>query len=448
MDLKVYAENISKKAKRSQKDLIKINTDIKNKALIRAAELIIEKKDKIQEENRKDLEKAEKKGYTKALLDRLTLNEKRINGMVQVLKDVASLPDPVGQIISMLTRPNGLKIGRMRVPLGTIMIIYEARPNVTVEAASLCMKSSNAVILKGGSETINSNKILVDILKQAARETGFPEDAIQFVETTDREVVDYLLQMDQYIDVVIPRGGESLIRAVSEKAKMPVIKHYKGVCNLYVDNEADMEKALNIAFNAKVQRPSVCNAIENLIVHREIAEQFLPEIAYYFGKAGVEMRCDPISLEILSDHPKAHDTEIVPAKEEDYYEEFLDLVIAVKVVEDLDEAIDFIHKYGSNHSESIVTENYTKGMRFINEVDSAAVYINASTRFTDGNEFGLGAEMGISTDKIHARGPMGLEELTIPKFIIFGNGQIRDNFGIPREEEKEMQVNKEACDLR
>ena len=447
MDLKIYAENLAKAAKNSQKSLRKINTEIKNKALLRAAELILENKERIEEENRKDLQKAEKKGYSKALLDRLALNEKRIKGMVQVLKDVASLPDPVGQIISMWTRPNGLKVGRMRVPLGTIMIIYEARPNVTIEAAALCMKSSNAVLLKGGSETINSNKILVDILKQAARETGFPENAIQFVETTEREVVNHLLQLDQYIDVVIPRGGEGLIRAVSEKAKMPVIKHYKGVCNLYIDNEADMEKALNIAYNAKVQRPSVCNAIENLIVHKDIAEDFLPEIAYYYGKAGVEMRCDELSYQILSTHPKAHDTEIVPAKEEDFYEEFLDLIIAVKVVNSLDEAIDFIHKYGSNHSESIVTENYTKGMRFINEVDSSAVYINASTRFTDGNEFGLGAEMGISTDKIHARGPMGLEELTIPKFVIFGDGQIRDNFGIPKEEQ-EIEINKEACDLR
>ncbi len=447
MDLKIYAENIAQKAKKSQKFLRQINTDIKNKALLRAAELLLEKKDILQKENQKDLEKAEKKGYSRALLDRLTLNEKRINGMVDVLKEVASLPDPVGQIISMWTRPNGLKVGRMRVPLGTIMIIYEARPNVTIEAAALCMKSSNAVILKGGSETINSNRILVDILKQAARETGFPEEAIQFVDTTDREVVNHLLELDQYIDVVIPRGGESLIRAVAEKAKMPVIKHYKGVCNLYIDNEADMDKALNIAYNAKVQRPSVCNAIENLIVHREIAEKFLPEIAYYYGKAGVEMRCDEVSLSILKDHPKAKDTEIVPATEEDYYEEFLDLIIAVKVVDSLDETIDFIHKYGSNHSESIVTENYTKGMRFINEVDSSAVYINASTRFTDGYEFGLGAEMGISTDKIHARGPMGLEELTIPKFVIFGNGQIRDNFGIPKEEE-EIEINREACDLR
>jgi len=447
MDWQQYAENIARKAKNSQKYLRKLNTGVKNEALLKAAQLLIENKELLEKENKKDLERAEKKGYSKALLDRLALNEKRINGMVQVLKDVAALPDPVGQVISMWTRPNGLRVGRMRVPLGTIMIIYEARPNVTVEAAALCMKSSNAVVLKGGSETINSNRVLVNILKEAASETGFPEEAIQFVDTTEREVVNHLLELEQYIDVVIPRGGEGLIRAVAEKAKMPVIKHYKGVCNLYVDDEADMKKALNIAYNAKVQRPSVCNAIENLIVHRDIADSFLPEIAYYYGKAGVEMRCDEPSLEILKDHPKAKDTEIVPATEEDFYEEFLDLIIAVKVVDSLDEAIDFIHKYGSNHSEAIVTENYTKGMRFINEVDSSAVYINASTRFTDGNEFGLGAEMGISTDKIHARGPMGLEELTIPKFIIFGNGQIRDNFGIP-EEEEQVEVNKEACDLR
>ncbi len=448
MEARDYAEILAKKAKNSHKRLSRINTEIKNKVLLRTAELLLEKKEEIQKENQKDLEFAEKKGYSKALLDRLALNEKRINGMIQVLKDVASLPDPVGEVISMWTRPNGLKIGQMRVPLGTIAIIYEARPNVTIEAASLCMKSSNAVILKGGSETINSNRILVEILKQASEETGFPQDAIQFVDSTDREVTNHLLKLDKYIDVVIPRGGEGLIRAVAEKATMPVIKHYKGVCNLYVDNEANLDMALNIAYNAKVQRPSVCNAIENLVVHKDIAEQFLPEIAYYYGKAGVEMRCDEESLNILREHPKAKDTEVVPATEDDYYEEFLDLIIAVKVVESLDEAVDFIHKYGSSHSESIITENYTKGMRFINEVDSAAVYINASTRFTDGNEFGLGAEMGISTDKIHARGPMGLKELTIPKYIIFGNGQIRDNFGIPEESEEEIEINKEACEKK
>ncbi|NPA52625.1 MAG: glutamate-5-semialdehyde dehydrogenase [Aquificae bacterium] len=445
MELKKYIEYIAQNAKKSQKKLLKLNTKTKDDTLLKTAQLLIERKNEIIEENKKDLEKARRKGYSKALLDRLTLNEKRIEGMVKVLQDVASLPDPVGEVIHMWTRPNGLRVGQMRVPLGTILIIYESRPNVTIEAAALCIKSSNAVILKGGSETINSNRILVDIIKQASKETGFPETAVEFVDTTDREAVNLLLKMDNYIDVAIPRGGEGLIKTVVEKAKMPVIKHYKGVCNLYVDSEADMEKALNIAYNAKVQRPSVCNAIENLVVHADIAEEFLPKIAYYYGKAGVEMRCDEKSLKILQDAPEAQDVEIVPATEEDYYEEFLDLIIAVKVVDTFDEAIDFINKYGSGHSDSIVTENYTKGMRFINEIDSAAVYINASTRFTDGNEFGLGAEMGISTDKIHVRGPMGLKDLTIPKYIIFGNGQIRDNFGIPKEKEQTPEIDETAC---
>ena len=447
MQLKEYVEHIAKNAKKSQRKLLRLNTQTKNDTLLKTAELLLKRKDEIIQENQKDLKEAQRKGYSKALLDRLALNDKRIDGMVKVLNDVASLPDPVGEVIHMWTRPNGLKIGQMRVPLGTILIIYEARPNVTIEAASLCIKSSNAVILKGGSETINSNRILVDIIKQAARETGFPQDAIQFVDTTDREAVNLLLKLDKYIDVAIPRGGEGLIKAVAENARMPVIKHYKGVCNLYIDSEADMEKALNIAYNAKVQRPSVCNAIENLVVHSQIAKDFLPKIAYYYGKAGVEMRCDERSLQILQNDPEAHDVEIVPAKEEDYYEEFLDLIIAVKIVDSLDEAIEFINRYGSGHSDSIITENYTKGMRFINEVDSAAVYINASTRFTDGNEFGLGAEMGISTDKIHVRGPMGLKDLTIPKYIVFGNGQIRDNFGIPKEEEI-IEIDKTACERR
>jgi glutamate-5-semialdehyde dehydrogenase len=442
-----YALNLAKNVDKVKRKLASISTDVKNNVLKKAAQLLEERKDELQEANKIDLENAEKKGYSKALLDRLALNEKRIKGMIDVLNDVIALPDPVGEVINMWTRPNGLKVGQMRVPLGSILIVYEARPNVTIEAASLCIKSSNAVILKGGSETINSNRVLVDILKQAARESNYPEDAIAFVDSTDRQVVNELLKLDRYIDVVIPRGGEGLIRAVSENSRIPVIKHYKGVCNLYIDDEADFDKALNIAYNAKVERPSVCNAIENLIVHKDIAEKFLPEIAYYYGKAGVEMRCDEISLNILKDHPKAKDTEIKPATEEDFYEEFLDLIIAVKVVNNIDEAIDFIHKYGSSHSESIITENYTKGMYFINNVDSAAVYINASTRFTDGNEFGLGAEMGISTDKIHARGPMGLKELTIPKFIIFGNGQIRNNVGIPKEEEN-IEINKEACERR
>lgn len=441
-----YALELATKAKKTVRGLTNLTTDIKNRTLLRTAELLAENRHWIIEENRKDLENAEKKGYSKALLDRLALDERRINQMVQVLKDVAALPDPVGEIINMWTRPNGLKVGQMRVPLGVILIIYEARPNVTIEAASLCMKSSNAVILKGGSETINSNRALVNIIKQACRETGFPENAVMFVDSTDREVVSELLKLEGLIDVAIPRGGESLIRAVAENSKVPVIKHYKGVCNLYIDNEADIDKALNIAYNAKVQRPSVCNAIENLVVHRDIAERFLPEIAYYYGKAGVEMRCDEYSYGLLINNEKARGTKVVPVKEEDYYEEFLDLIIAVKVVDSLDDAIDFIETYGSHHSDAIVTENYTKGLRFIQEVDSAAVYINASTRFTDGNEFGLGAEMGISTDKIHARGPMALKELTIPKFIVFGNGQIRENLGIPKEED--IKIDKDACNLR
>lgn len=445
MQTKDYVLDLAKRAKKTVRTLSNLTTEIKNKTLLKTAELLIEKKQQIIQENRKDLENAEKKGYSKALLDRLALDEKRINQMVQVLKDVAALPDPVGEIINMWTRPNGLRVGQMRVPLGVILIIYEARPNVTIEAASLCMKSSNAVILKGGSETINSNRILVDIIKQACRETGFPEDAVMFVDSTDREAVAELLKLEGIIDVAIPRGGESLIRAVAENSKIPVIKHYKGVCNLYIDDEADIDKALNIAYNAKVQRPSVCNAIENLVVHRQIADRFLPEIAYYYGKAGVEMRCDEYSYNLLINHEKAKNTKIVPVKEEDYYEEFLDLIIAVKVVDNIDQAIEFIETYGSHHSDAIVTENYTKGMKFIQEVDSAAVYINASTRFTDGNEFGLGAEMGISTDKIHARGPMALKELTIPKFIVFGNGQLRENLGIPKDDE--IKIDKDSCNL-
>jgi glutamate-5-semialdehyde dehydrogenase len=318
-----------------------------------------------------------------------------------------------------------------------IFIVYEARPNVTIEAGSLCMKSSNAVILRGGKEAINSNRALVEILREASAMEGFPEEAIQFIDRPEREIVWEILQMEGKVDVAIPRGGESLIRAVAEKAKVPVIKHYKGVCNIYVDEEADLEKAYHIVYNAKVQRPSVCNAVENLIIHRKILNTFFPKMAYILGKAGVELRCDEDSLKVIKSDPRLSFVKAVPATEEDYYEEFLDLILAVKVVDSLEEAIDFIETYGSKHSDAIITENYTKAMKFLTEVDSAAVYVNASTRFTDGNEFGLGAEMGISTDKIHARGPMALEELTIQKFVILGNGQVRDNFKVPEELLKE-----------
>ncbi len=432
-ELRRYAEEKVNLARSTLRSLMSLTTDIKNHTLLRAAELLQERKDYIKEENQKDIEYAKSQGLSSALIDRLLLNDKRIEGMVKVLRDVASLPDPVGEITRMWTRPNGLQVGKMRVPLGVIFIVYEARPNVTIEAASLCMKSSNAVILRGGKEAINSNRALVEILRQACRETGFPEEAVQFIDRPEREIVWEILGMEGKVDVAIPRGGESLIRAVAEKAKVPVIKHYKGVCNIYVDEEADLTKAYHIVYNAKVQRPSVCNAVENLIIHKSLLNTFWVKMADILGKAGVELRCDPESLEVIKSRPELSHVKAVPATEEDYYEEFLDLILAVKTVESLEEAIEFIEKYGSKHSDAIITENYTKAMKFIKEVDSAAVYVNASTRFTDGNEFGLGAEMGISTDKIHARGPMALEELTIEKFIVFGNGQLRDNVGVPPE---------------
>lgn len=414
MDIK----NLAKRAKETSYNLINIPTEIKNQTLYKAAELIKKKQNLIKQENQKDLIDGEKKGLSKAMVDRLLLNEKRINGMVEVLHDVASLNDPVGEVIKMWKRPNGLKIGKMRVPLGVVGIIYESRPNVTVEAASLCIKSSNAVILKGGSEAINSNRVLVNILKEAAASEGFPEDAIQFIDTTDRLAVKEMLKLDEYIDVIIPRGGEGLIRFVSENATMPVIKHYKGICHVFVDEFADLEKAWNICFNAKVQRPGVCNAMETMLVHSQIADAFLPTMIEMFKNAKVELR----GCERTRNHAPDY---VKPATEKDWSTEYLDLILSVKVVDSLKEAIDHINTYGSHHSDAIITENYTNGMEFLNMVDSAAVYINASTRFTDGNVFGLGAEMGISTDKVHVRGPMGLEDLTIPKYIIFGNGQVR-----------------------
>ncbi len=412
-------EEVAKIAKEVSYSLVEVSTEVKNRTLLTAARLIEEKKELIEAENRKDLIAGEEKGLSKAMLDRLLLNEKRIKGMVSVLKEVASLQDPVGEVIKMWTRPNGLKIGKMRVPLGVVAIIYESRPNVTVEATSLCVKSSNSVILKGGSEAINSNRVLVNILKEAACKEGFPEEAIQFVDSTEREVVGELLKLDSYIDVVIPRGGEGLIRFVAENARMPVIKHYKGVCHVFVDEFADLEKAWNICFNAKVQRPGVCNAMETMLVHSKVADAFMPTMVELFKKAKVELRGDERTRSYDPDYIK-------PATEEDWYAEYLDLILAVRVVDSLDEAIDHINTYGSHHSDAIITENYTNAMKFLNKVDSAAVYVNASTRFTDGNVFGLGAEMGISTDKVHVRGPMGLEDLTIPKYIVFGNGQVRE----------------------
>ncbi len=436
-DLREYAEKKVEEARKVLRKLMSLTTEIKNRTLLKIAEKLDRERDYIKEENEKDIEFAKSLGLSSAVIDRLVLNDKRINGMIKVLEDVASLPDPVGEIIKMWTLPNGLKVGRMRVPLGVVFIVYESRPNVTIEASSLCMKSSNAIILRGGKEAINTNRALVNIIHSACEETGFPEEAIQFIDRPEREIVWELLKMEGKVDVAIPRGGESLIRAVAEHAKVPVIKHYKGVCNIYVDDRADLEKAYDIVYNAKVQRPSVCNAVENLIINRNILKEFLPRMAYYLGKAGVELRCDEESYKVIKSDKRLDFVKVKLATEEDYYEEFLDLILAVKTVKDIDEAIEFIEKYGSKHSDAIITEDYSRAMKFLREVDSAAVYVNASTRFTDGNEFGLGAEMGISTDKIHARGPMALEELTIPKFIILGEGQIRDNFGVPEDIKEE-----------
>ena len=370
------------------------------------------------EENEKDLEFANKAGASSAVLDRIALNPSRVNGMAKGLRDVAALPDPVREVIKMWRRPNGLQVGRMRIPLGVIGIIYEARPNVTADAAALCLKSGNAVILRGGSEAHHSNQAIGAVLRQACAETRVPQDALQVVERKDHALVNELLQLEEYIDLIIPRGGEELIRAVAANSKIPVIKHYKGVCHVYVDNEASLEMAERICFNAKVQRPSVCNAMETLLVHEGIAPRFLPTMIAKFQRAGVEIRGCENTRALVPGLNKATET--------DWSTEYLDLILAVRVVKDMDQAIDHIERYGSEHTESIVTTNYQKSRDFIDRVNSSAVMVNASTRFNDGGELGLGAEIGISTSKIHAFGPMGLEELTTTKFVVFGDGQIRE----------------------
>ena len=416
MELRKEIEKIAKQAKDACSLLAKASTDVKNKALLSMARSLEKNASYLQRENKKDIIQAERKGLSAALIDRLRLTSKRIKEMSTCLKEIAELPDPVGEIMKIWKRPNGLKIGKMRVPIGVIAIIYESRPNVTSDCVGLCIKSGNAVILRGGSEAFNSNRAIYNILISAIKNM-IPQEAIQFVPITDRKAVDYLLKLDKYIDLLIPRGGESLIKYVTAKARMPVIKHYKGVCHVYVDRDADLEMAMKICFNAKVQRPGVCNAMETLLVDEKIAQEFLPLMLEKFREAGVEIRGCKRTKKIVP--------WVKNARESDWYTEYLDLILAVRVVSGVDAAIAHIRKYGSNHSDAIVTEDYETAWKFLEEVDSSAVYVNASTRFTDGYQFGLGAEMGISTDKIHARGPMGLEELTTYKYIIFGNGQIR-----------------------
>jgi len=417
MNIKARVAEIAKNAKKAATALARLSSDAKDRALLDMAEALTRQTGLLMRENAKDLEKATQMGLSAAMIDRLVLNESTIEGIAKGLKEVAGLPDPVGKVTSMWRRPNGLLVGRMRIPLGVIGIIYESRPNVTADAAALCLKSGNAVILRGGSEAINSNIAIGKILQSVLKNMAIPEEAIQVIPMTEREAVREMLQLEEYIDVIIPRGGEDLIRAVVNESKIPVIKHYKGVCHIFVDVGADLDMAVNICMNAKTQRPGVCNAMETLLVHQDIAGKFLPLVASHLKGAGVVLRGCDRTRRILKD--------VEQAKEEDWYQEYLDLVLSVRVVDDLDAAVAHIEKYGSLHTESIVTNNYQNAQRFLNEVNSSTVLVNASTRFSDGFELGLGAEIGISTTKLHAFGPMGLEELTTTKFIIYGNGQVR-----------------------
>jgi len=408
---------IAERAKDASEKLAALPSGVKDGALLRMADDLTAKAAFLKEENGKDLAYAREKGLSGAMIDRLTLTDATIEAMAKGLREVAALPDPVGKVTAMWRRPNGLLVGRMRIPLGVIGIIYESRPNVTADAAALCLKSGNAVILRGGSEAIHSNRAIAGILQDALREQGIPEGAIQVVPTTDREAVTEMLKLEDFIDVIIPRGGEDLIRKVVELSRIPVIKHYKGVCHIFVDETADPDMAVTLVMNAKVQRPGVCNALETLLVHKNIYETFLPRAAEALKRAGVTLRGCPRTCGAL---PEAEQ-----AAEKDWYEEYLDLVLAIRVVDGLEEAIAHIRKYGSLHTESIVTSDYGNAQRFLQEVNSSTVLVNASTRFSDGFELGLGAEIGISTTKLHAFGPMGLEELTTQKFIIYGNGQVR-----------------------
>jgi glutamate-5-semialdehyde dehydrogenase len=418
MDIRSFVFKKATAAKEGARALAKVSSKEKNNALLKMADAIKKRGAELIKENKKDIAFAEKKGISKAMIDRLTLNEKRINEMAQGLIEVAALPDPVGEILRMWQRPNGMTVGRMRVPIGVIGIIYESRPNVTADATSLCLKAGNAVILRGGSEAINSNNAIVKILRDAAKAEGISEDAITFIDIPDREAVKEMLKLEGIIDLIIPRGGEGLIRAVTENSRIPVLKHYKGVCHVFVDRDANLKMAEDICFNAKVQRPGTCNAMETMLVDKNIAKTFLPSMIKRFRAAGVRLKGCAETRKI--DKTLAH------VIEGDYYSEYLDLILNIRVVKDLDEAMEHIARYGSSHSDSIVTENYGRAIRFLREVDSSAVFVNASTRLNDGYQFGLGAEIGISTDKIHARGPMGLEELTCTKFIVFGSGQLRE----------------------
>ena len=411
-----------KAVKAASRRMAYLSTEVKDKALHNISDGLLTRQGEILAANQIDYKAAEALGMSTAMLDRLLLNSSRLEFMAQDVLAVAALPDPVGEIFDMRTLPNGLQAGKKRVPLGVIGAIYESRPNVTIDISVLCLKSGNAIILRGGKEAIHSDSTLAKIVQEAAIRAGVPDGVVQFIANTDRTLISHMLKMNNIIDLIIPRGGVELIRFVKENATMPVVAGGIGVCHTYVDKSADIGKAVAIVFNAKVQRPTVCNALDTLLVHSDVAGHYLPLIAAEWAKASVEMHCDERSLAILKSNSSL---KLVPATDDDWGKEFLSLVAAVKVVDSIDEALEQIERYGSGHSEAIITEEYGAAMRFLNEVDAACVYANASTRFTDGSQFGLGAEVGISTQKFHARGPLGLKELTSYKWVIFGSGQVR-----------------------
>ncbi|MEA3361982.1 MAG: glutamate-5-semialdehyde dehydrogenase [Thermodesulfobacteriota bacterium] len=405
-------------AKQASRLIANLSSATKNQLLLEMAEALESAQKQLQLENKKDLDQAHENGMAIAMLDRLTLTEVRIKGMADGLREVAALPDPVGEISGMWLRPNGIRVGRQRIPLGVIGIIYESRPNVTADAAGLCLKSGNAVILRGGSEAIHSNRAIGAILQQVLKRLGLPQAALQVVITSDRDAVTELLKLEDQIDLIIPRGGEGLIRFVAENSRIPVIKHYKGICHTYVDADADLQMAEEVCLNAKVQRPGVCNAMETLLIHRDAAAEFLPQIVSSMRKAGVELRGCEEARKIVAD--------LIPATEEDWHAEYLELILAVRIVDSYEQAREHIETYSSLHTEVIVTNDYRLSQRFLREINSSVVMVNASSRFSDGNQLGLGAEIGISTSKLHSFGPMGLEDLTTRKFIVLGDGQVRE----------------------
>ncbi|MCA1765258.1 MAG: glutamate-5-semialdehyde dehydrogenase [Desulfobulbaceae bacterium] len=417
MTIEQQINGMALQARRASREMATVSTEVKNRLLLAMADDLLKRADFIKGENLRDLEAGRAKNLSAAMLDRLELSDKVIDSMVTGLREVAALPDPVGEVTEMIKRPSGIRVGRMRIPLGVVGIIYESRPNVTVDAAALCLKAGNGVFLRGGSEAIHSNLALANVLQESIAAENIDPAVIQVVPVTDREAIDAMLTMDKYIDLIIPRGGEGLIRFVSENSRIPVLKHYKGVCHLFVDASADPRMAVDLVINGKTQRPGVCNALETMLVHRDIADTFLPLAAGALAEAGVEIRGCEATCRIL---PGAK-----AAREDDWGMEFLDLILAVRVVDDLDGAMDHIVNHGSQHTEVIVTESYRNSQRFLREVDASAVMINASSRFNDGGQFGLGAEIGISTTKLHAYGPMGLKELTALKYIVYGDGQVR-----------------------